>query len=81
MRRNGMTVDIGGLPPEAQQQVADFIEFLRLRQRSARAGKRPKLPKLAAEAFVGIWKDRPEMKSSRNWLRRIRQGEWEQGNG
>jgi len=66
--------DISNLPPEARQQVADFISFLKTRY------KKPKKAALRNniinDPFIGIWKDREDMKDSSNWLRNVRESEW-----
>lgn len=64
------------LPPAAQQQVADFIAFLRVRYASARARKAVKRTELANEAFVGMWRNRNDLQDSSNWVRGIREREW-----
>jgi hypothetical protein len=64
------------LPPELQKQVADFITFLRMRYAPLRASKTTKRTKLAAEPFIGMWRNREDMQDSRAWVRRIRQSEW-----
>ena len=68
--------DISNLPPEAQQQVADFIAFLRTRYKQSDAEKQTKRINLINEPFIGIWKDREDMKNSRKWLRNVRKAEW-----
>lgn len=72
--------EIKKLPPEAQQQVFDFIAFMKNRYRRTLNKKHPQKVSLASETFIGIWKDREEMKDSRNWLRRIRKSEWSDPN-
>jgi len=68
--------DISNLPPEAQQQVADFIAFLRTRYKRSDAEKQTKRINLINEPFIGIWKNREDMKNSRKWLRNVRKAEW-----
>jgi hypothetical protein len=68
--------DISSLPPEAQQQVLDFVAFLRSRYRIPDKEKPRKPAELTNESFVGIWKDREEMQDSAKWLRTIRRSEW-----
>ena len=69
--------DLAALPPDAQEQVREFIAFLRSRQHSARA-KKPTRARvaLADEPFIGIWRDREDMKDSSAWVRETRQREW-----
>ena len=68
--------DISNLPPEAQQQVADFIAFLRTRYKRSGAEKQTKQINLVNEPFIGIWKDCGDMNNSGKWLRNVREAEW-----
>jgi hypothetical protein len=65
--------DLEQLPPEAQHQIEDFIVSIKSRYRSA-----PKT-KLSEEEFVGMWRDRPEMQDSIQWVKNSRQSETTQG--
>lgn len=64
------------LPPEAQQQVADFIAFLRQRRTIPRPRKKPKCSKLADDPFIGMWRDRKDLQDSTAWIRKVRESEW-----
>jgi hypothetical protein len=64
------------LPPEAQQQVVDFIAFLQSRYRSSRARKTAKRPKLEKEPFIGMWRDREDLEDSSAWVRDLRKSDW-----
>lgn len=66
--------DLEQLPPEAQHQVEDFIAFIKSRYQSV-----PKT-KLSEEEFVGMWRDRPEMQDSTEWVKNTRQSEWSKHN-
>ena len=66
--------DIATLPPEAQRQVADFISFLQTRYK--RREKSVRRDTIANDPFIGMWKDREEMKDSHKWLRNLRESEW-----
>ena len=68
--------DISNLPPEAQQQVVDFIAFLRTRYKRSEQEKQTRRIKLVNEPFIGIWKDRKDMNNSSKWLRNVRKTEW-----
>lgn len=61
------------LPPQARQQVADFIAFLRERYGApeTEGGQRP--GDLKDEPFVGMWRDRPDLVDSNEWVRTLRQ--------
>ncbi len=58
MKQEKIWREFSALPPEMQQQVADFISFLRTRYSAAGPNKPGKHPKLAKEPFVGVWRDR-----------------------
>lgn len=68
--------EIAGLPTDKQQEVADFVAFLRARMShlplsdGARAATEP-------TSFFGMWADRPDMVDSAAWVRRLRKTEWE----
>ncbi len=68
--------DISNLPPEAQKQVIDFIAFLRKRYKRSVNVKQTRQSNLTKEPFIGIWKDREDMKDSGTWVRNIREAEW-----
>ena len=67
--------EIDSLPPEAQKQVEDFIAFLKTRYQPV-AKKGAKKGRLEDEPFVGMWKDREDMRDSVKWVRELRQREW-----
>ncbi len=76
MEQEKILDDISNLPPKAQQQVLDFIDFLRKRYRSSQDVKQTRQTSLVKESFIGMWKDREDMKDSRVWLRNVRESEW-----
>ncbi|MBK8454523.1 MAG: DUF2281 domain-containing protein [Thiofilum sp.] len=65
------------LPPDAQQQVADFIDFMKGRYQTAKPTKK-KVARvaLAQEAFIGMWCERKDMQDSSRWVRELRRKEW-----
>jgi len=67
---------IAQLPPEAQQQVADFVAFLRVRHAARRGRVKPGRTPLGDEPFVGMWRDREEMREGGAWVRAFREREW-----
>lgn len=67
--------DIQNLPPEAQKQVSDFVAFLKARY-GAVSRKKSKRGKLEDEPFIGMWKDREDMRDSVRWVREVREREW-----
>jgi hypothetical protein len=53
------------LPPEAQQQFIDFMEFLTAKYSSSiHDEKLSPSDELFNEAFIGIWQDREDMQDS-----------------
>ena len=68
--------DIQKLPPEAQKQVSDFVAFLTARYSVAAPNRKSRRVRLAKEPFIGMWKDRADMRDSTNWVRQIRREEW-----
>ena len=67
--------EINSLPLEAQRQINDFIVFLRERYKGAKAATVP-VSDLETEAFVGMWRDREDMRDSSAWVRNIRETHW-----
>jgi hypothetical protein len=65
--------EISQLPPEAQQEVANFISFLKTRYQKQQ--KPPLQNDILRDPFIGIWKDREDMKDGK-WLRKVRASEW-----
>ena len=64
------------LPPVAQQEVRDFIAFLRTRYEAARSPTPDRLPALREEPFIGMWHDHSAMVDSTAWVRQVRKDEW-----
>ncbi len=77
MEMPNIAQEIATLPPEAQQQVVDFVAFLKTRYPVASPGNRPKRSKLSNEPFIGMWRERQDMSDSGAWVRELRQREWE----
>ena len=76
MEKEKIFNDISSLPPEGQQQVVDFIAFLRTRYKRSQKERQTRRTNLINESFIGIWKDREDMKDTGAWLRNIRKTEW-----
>lgn len=69
------------LPPEAQQTVAAFVKFLG-RQSQTRPKRRPKRRvSFREDPAFGMWRDRPEMEDSVEYIRQLRRREFRQPNG
>ncbi|MDA3791616.1 MAG: hypothetical protein PF503_24355 [Desulfobacula sp.] len=76
MGQQNIDYDISTLPPEAQRQVFDFIEFLKIRYKRIPKGEKVIQNKIANEPFIGIWEDRKDMGDSNKWVRNSRESEW-----
>jgi hypothetical protein len=74
MEQDKIYKDISNLPPEARRQVFDFISFLKSRYK--RPQKKVMRNNIINDPFIGIWKDREDMKDSSRWLRNVRNSEW-----
>ena len=64
------------LPPEAQQQVMDFIAFLQTRYLLVRPRKTTRPTKLTKDPFIGLWRNRADLDDSHAWVRSLREREW-----
>jgi hypothetical protein len=77
MEISSITREITSLPPEAQQQVLDFVAFLKTRYPTAAPVTKSERVKLVDEPFIGMWRDRDDMQDSSLWVKDLRQREWE----
>ncbi|SMO92531.1 DUF2281 domain-containing protein [Gracilimonas mengyeensis] len=61
------------LPSEAQQEAADFVEFLTKKylQQSEETDLSEK-KSILESSFRGMWKDREDMQDSTKWVRELR---------
>ena len=67
--------ELASLPPEGQKEAADFIASLH--DRYARSVSREQTkPDLLSLKFVGMWRDRDDMRDSTAWVRGLREREW-----
>ena len=64
------------LPPAVQKQVSDYIEFLESRYGKRKKNAPARKTKLHDEEFIGMWQDREDMQDSTQWVRELRQNEW-----
>ncbi|WP_300154517.1 hypothetical protein [Solidesulfovibrio sp.] len=67
--------DLAALPPQAQQEAADFIAFLKARH-TAPIGSADARDEAAGLAFRGMWKDRDDMGDASAWVAEHRRREW-----
>lgn len=64
------------LPPDAQQEVADFIAFLKQRRRQSQSQPQLNQQNLRGDSFIGLWQDREDLQDSAQWVRSSRSSEW-----
>jgi len=76
MKQEGIWRQLTTLPPEAQQQVIDFIAFLHAHYAPSRVRQTAERTKLASETFIGMWRDRDDLQDSSAWVRSVREREW-----
>ena len=76
MKKEELLREFLNLPPEGQAQVEDLIEFLRARHGPGSRKVIATMLDLAAEGFVGMWRDREDMQDSSAWVRNAREHEW-----
>lgn len=67
--------ELASLPPEGQKEAADFIKFLCERHSRSLSGEQHNRD-LSELGFVGMWRDRNDMRDSSAWVRRLRECEW-----
>jgi len=77
MTATTLAKEIAALPKTKQEEVMDFVVFLRqrcgkIRGQVRRSSKTP----LASEAFIGMWANRSDLTNSAAWVRKMRQQEW-----
>jgi hypothetical protein len=81
MKQEELLREFLDLPPEGQAQVVDLIDSLRARSASHLTVGNAAASDLAAEGFIGIWKDREDMRDSGAWVRGLREREWVKQSG
>lgn len=79
MKATNIEREIASLPPEAQQEVLDFVTILKTRYPTKLVTSKKKRIKLADEPFVGMWEGREDIQDSTAWVRKLRQQEWNHG--
>jgi hypothetical protein len=67
--------ELASLPPEGQLEAADFITSLHKRYSRSVSAERDGRD-LKDLGFVGMWRDRDDMRDSTAWVRTLREREW-----
>jgi hypothetical protein len=81
MPRQNIIRQISSLPPEAQEQVIQFVAFLHQRYLGSPGPRPAKRVGLSKEGFVGMWQGREDLRDSTTWVRGIRTSQWVKRNG
>jgi hypothetical protein len=76
MNREQVWREFEALPLPAQQQVADFIAFLRTRSSRGVPESVSTSVDFDDDPFVGMWQDRDDLADSSTWVRNLREQEW-----
>ena len=76
MTQEEILAELASLPPEGQRQVLDFIAFLRQRYGRIDDTVEGEASDLAEAGFIGMWRERDDMRDSRAWVRAGREREW-----
>jgi hypothetical protein len=73
MSEKELIKQIRKLPSEAQQEAADFVEFLIKKYvQKTDETQLPKKKSIVNNSFRGVWKNRIDLKDSSDWVREIR---------
>lgn len=64
------------LPPNARKEAEDFVRFLYDQYMDPKPDQSDDKP-LTDSPFVGMWKDREDLKDSTAWVREQRKKQWE----
>jgi hypothetical protein len=75
IRKSHLWQQFEALPPAARRQVEEFIAFLSSRGHHD-SGPETAKSSLSTEPFVGLWRDRGDLRDSTEWVRRLRADEW-----
>jgi hypothetical protein len=76
MSHRKLITALNSLPPAAQRQVADFVAFLKKQHELVSRPSKQNGLGLSRQPFIGMWRDRDDLKDSRAWVRKTRQQEW-----
>ncbi len=77
MEENKIYDDILNLPPEAQRQVSDFVDFLKYRYQKSQQASQTRKDRIIDSPFIGIWENRKDMANSTRWVRNLRKSDWD----
>jgi hypothetical protein len=65
------------LPSEAQQEAAEFVDYLSQKYiQQPIDSSSSKKKSILESSFRGMWKDREDMQDSTKWVRELRKSRW-----
>ncbi len=67
---------LDSLSAEARRQVVDYVTLLKKQHELVRRPTKQNGPNLSRPHFIGMWRDRDDLKDSSAWVRKTRQQEW-----
>jgi len=76
MTHRKLTSVLDSLSAEAWRTVADFVTFLKKQHELEHHPTTQNGPNLSQQPFIGMWRDRDDLKDSSAWVRKTRQQEW-----
>lgn len=76
MTSEEMLREILSLPPEGRRMVESLVASLRERYARSEPVRQSPDSDLQDEPFIGMWRDRGDMRDSSAWVRGMRQSEW-----
>jgi len=77
MSEKELIKQIRKLPFEAQQEAADFVEFLSKKYiQNPEETDTSKKKSILQNSFRGFWKDRDDLQDSTKWVRELRKSRW-----
>jgi len=77
MSEKELIKQIRKLLSEAQQEAADFVEFLINKYiRKSEETDSPGKKSILENSFRGVWKDRDDLQDSTRWVRDLRKSRW-----
>ena len=76
MRSEVLEEKFESLSNNDRKEVLDFIDFLRNKKGRLRKRRQNIIESIENEKFIGIWKNRADMKDSSAWVRNLRKTDW-----
>lgn len=76
MNQEKIFEELTALPVGMQQEVMDFIAYLRQKYAFSKPGNGDRVADVTEDPFFGMWQDRLDMTDSSRWVRTVRNQEW-----